>query len=71
MTSKQIFEYEQAGKRPHFRFKFEHKDVVWDDLIQGQVKMNSKSFSDPIVMRENGTWTYLLCSIIDDIKSTV
>ena len=71
LTSKQIFEYEQAGKRPHFRFKLEHEDVIWDDLIQGQVKMNAGSFSDPIVIRGNGTWTYLLCSIVDDIDFKV
>ncbi|NRA73288.1 MAG: glutamate--tRNA ligase [Rickettsiales bacterium] len=67
LTSKQKFEYEQSGKRPHFRFKLKHEDVIWDDLIQGQVKMNAGSFSDPIVIRGNGTWTYLLCSIVDDI----
>jgi glutamyl-tRNA synthetase len=71
LTEKQIFEYEQAGKRPHFRFKLDHKDVSWNDLIQGQVKMNAGSFSDPIVIRGNGTWTYLLCSIVDDIDFNV
>ena len=41
--------------------------MIWDDLIQGEIKVNSKSFSDPIIVRGNETWTYLLCSIVDDI----
>jgi glutamyl-tRNA synthetase len=60
-------EYEKEVKRPHFRFKLDYKDISWKDLVQGESKMNGKSFSDPIVIRGNGTWTYLLCSIVDDI----
>jgi glutamyl-tRNA synthetase len=67
LTSKEILEYEREGKRPHFRFKLDYKDIIWQDLVQGEVKMNAKSFSDPIVIRANGTWTYLLCSVVDDI----
>ena len=35
------------------------------------MKVNAESFSDPIVIRGNGTWTYLLCSIVDDIDFNV
>jgi glutamyl-tRNA synthetase len=71
LTEKQILDYEREGKRHHFRFKLDYKDVIWDDLVQGQIKMNARSFSDPIVIRGNGTWTYLLCSIIDDIDFNI
>jgi len=67
LTAKEIFEHEQKGERPHFRFKLDHKDMSWNDLIQGQIKMNAGSFSDPVVIRANGTWTYMLCSVVDDI----
>jgi len=59
------------GKRPHWRFKLERRDVVWDDLIQGHKAFPSSSLSDPVIVREDGVPLYTFCSVIDDVDMGV
>ncbi|HEV8390725.1 MAG TPA: glutamate--tRNA ligase [Dongiaceae bacterium] len=58
---------EAEGKRPHWRFKLEPRDVAWNDLVRGPQHVDESSQSDPVLMREDGTYLYTLCSVADDI----
>ncbi|MCB1537514.1 MAG: glutamate--tRNA ligase [Rhodospirillales bacterium] len=58
---------EAQGRKPHWRFKLEHKPIVWHDLIRGEVKFDGALMSDPVLIREDGSPLYHLCSVIDDI----
>lgn len=60
-----------AGKKPHYRFKMEHADIIWDDEIRGITKFHGAHLSDPIVIRETGAYTYMLPSAVDDIDFAV
>ncbi|HEX8937186.1 MAG TPA: glutamate--tRNA ligase [Sphingomicrobium sp.] len=56
------------GRAPHWRFRLDHDaPIVWNDLIRGQQRFDPKLLSDPIVRREDGSWLYLLPSVIDDV----
>ena len=56
------------GLAPHWRFKLEHDHAIeWDDLIRGHQKFDPKLISDPVIRRADGSWLYLLPSVIDDI----
>ena len=56
------------GVAPHWRFKLEHDNAIeWDDLIRGHQKFDPKLISDPVIRRADGSWLYLLPSVIDDI----
>jgi glutamyl-tRNA synthetase len=56
------------GRTPHWRFKLEHDSpIAWTDLIRGGQKFDPKLLSDPVVRREDGSWLYLLPSVIDDV----
>jgi glutamyl-tRNA synthetase len=56
------------GRAPHWRFKLDHDaPIVWDDLIRGEQRFDPKLLSDPVVRREDGSWLYLLPSVIDDV----
>jgi glutamyl-tRNA synthetase len=56
------------GRAPHWRFKLDHDSpIAWDDLIRGEQRFDPKLLSDPVVRREDGSWLYLLPSVIDDI----
>ena len=60
------------GLAPHWRFKLDHDAMIaWDDLVRGPQKFDPKTMSDPIVRRADGSWLYLLPSVIDDIDMTV
>ncbi len=59
--------FETEGRSPHWRFKLNDAPIEWDDLIRGPVKFNGADLSDPVVLREDGSPLYHLCSVIDDI----
>ena len=57
-----------AGRAPHWRFRLDHNaPIVFTDLIRGEQRFDPKLLSDPVVRREDGSWLYLLPSVIDDV----
>jgi len=57
-----------AGVAPHWRFRLDHDaPIIWTDLIRGDQHFEPKTLSDPVVRRADGSWLYLLPSVIDDI----
>lgn len=68
LTTQKKNQYEQEGRSPYFRFKLDSNEVVkWSDKIKGEINILANSVSDPVVRREDGIYTYMLPSIIDDI----
>lgn len=56
------------GRAPHWRFRLDHdRPIDWTDLIRGEQTFDPNLLSDPVVRREDGSWLYLLPSVIDDI----
>ena len=56
------------GVAPHWRFKLDHDaPIEWDDLVRGHQKFDPQLISDPVIRRADGSWLYLLPSVIDDI----
>jgi len=56
------------GRAAHWRFRLDHDaPIVWTDLIRGEQRFDPKLLSDPVVRREDGSWLYLLPSVIDDV----
>lgn len=58
---------EADGVRPHWRFHLDHVPIVWIDLVRGRQEFDAQLMSDPVVRRADGSWLYLLPSVIDDI----
>lgn len=67
LTDEQKAKFEAEGRKAHWRFKLEHKPIIWNDLIRGEVKFDGALMSDPVLIREDGTPLYHLCSVIDDV----
>lgn len=77
LTDAQKAEYEADGRRPHWRFllpnfasdpqQTERTEVSWTDIVRGEEKIDLASLSDPILIREDGTFLYTLPSVADDI----
>lgn len=59
---------EGEGRRPHWRFRLDNRRVVFRDLIRGEVDIDTASQSDPVLIREDGSFLYTLPSIVDDIE---
>ncbi len=63
---------EGEGRRPHWRFRLDHESpIVWDDLVRGPQKLDPALLSDPVIRREDGSWLYMLPSVVDDIAMDV
>jgi glutamyl-tRNA synthetase len=60
-----------AGRQPHWRFKLLGEPIEWNDLVRGSTVFNGADLSDPVVIREDGSPLYHLCSVIDDIDMGV
>lgn len=58
---------EDRGRRPHWRFKLLHVPIEWTDRVRGPVRFQGADLSDPVVIREDGSPLYHLCSVRDDI----
>ncbi|USO02278.1 MAG: glutamate--tRNA ligase [Alphaproteobacteria bacterium] len=55
------------GRKPHYRFELPHEEVKWNDHIQGEVHFPKQTMSDPILIREDGSYLYTFTSVVDDI----
>ncbi|MGH6760192.1 MAG: glutamate--tRNA ligase [Phyllobacterium sp.] len=73
--------YATEGRKPHWRFLLpnfkddpfvtERTEIHWDDLVRGPQTVDLASMSDPVLVREDGTYLYTLPSVADDIDMGV
>ncbi|EJF75930.1 glutamate--tRNA ligase [Bartonella alsatica] len=73
--------FESQGRRPHWRFllpNFENNplqtkrtEISWNDAVKGKQTIDLASLSDPILIREDGSYLYTLPSVVDDIDMAV
>lgn len=67
LTEKEKRQFEQEGRTPHWRFKLSNEHVSWNDLIKQTISIDCSSLSDPILIREDGTFLYTFTSVVDDM----
>lgn len=57
-----------AGEQPHWRFLLDREQPIeWTDGIRGTQHFDPAQMSDPVIRRADGSWLYMLPSVIDDI----
>lgn len=71
LTEAQKAQFEAEGRRPHWRFRLEHSEVAWTDMVRGEVSYHMSSLSDPVLMREDGRVIYTMASVVDDIDHAI
>ena len=71
LSGAQIAAFEAEGRKPHWRFKLSGNPVVWEDMVRGPVSIETSSLSDPILIREDGSYLYTLPSVVDDIEAKI
>ncbi|MCJ2187018.1 glutamate--tRNA ligase [Novosphingobium beihaiensis] len=61
-----------AGELPHWRFLLDREEPIeWTDGIRGAQHFDPAMMSDPVIRRADGSWLYMLPSVIDDIAMGV
>ena len=67
LTSEERQKLEAEGRRPHWRFLLERTEVAWHDLVRGECRIDCASLSDPVLVREDGSYLYTPTSVADDV----
>lgn len=71
LTDEDRAKLEAEGRKPHWRFKLDGRPVQFEDLIKGTQTVNTASMSDPVLVREDGSYLYTLPSVVDDIDLAI
>ncbi|NGN39578.1 glutamate--tRNA ligase [Mesorhizobium sp. CGMCC 1.15528] len=81
LTGEEREALEVEGRKPHWRFllpnfrdnpfETERTEIQWDDVVRGEETVDLASLSDPVLVREDGTYLYTLPSVVDDIDMGV
>lgn len=67
LTDAEKRKLEDEGRKPHWRFKLEPGDLAFNDLVRGPCSYDAANLSDPVLIRGDGTFLYMLPSTVDDI----
>ncbi|MET3926128.1 glutamate--tRNA ligase [Devosia sp. 2618] len=71
LTDEDRARLEAEGRKPHWRFKLDGRPVQFTDIIKGPQTVNTASMSDPVLVREDGSYLYTLPSVVDDIDLAI
>jgi glutamyl-tRNA synthetase len=60
-------DFPPKGISPVVRMKFPEDGITsFNDIVQGEIKINNSELTDIIILRSDGTPTYLLAVVVDD-----
>ncbi|WP_018147130.1 glutamate--tRNA ligase [Henriciella marina] len=71
LTDEDKAKLEAEGRKAHWRFKLSGNRVEWTDLVRGPQGIDTSSVSDPVLIREDGSYLYTLPSVVDDIDAKI
>jgi len=81
LTADDRAKLEAEGRKPHWRFLLaNHRgdpanpsrtEAAWDDLLRGHQTVDLASLSDPVLVKEDGSFLYTLSSVVDDIDFAI
>jgi glutamyl-tRNA synthetase len=71
-----------AAGKPHWRFRLPNTSgegslapeptlISWNDLVRGDQSVDLGSLSDPVLIREDGTFLYTFTSVVDDVDFAI
>ena len=66
LTEEQKAAYRAEGRSPALRLRVPETDIVFTDLVRGEIKFPAGSFPDFVVVRPNGQPLYTLVNPVDD-----
>lgn len=67
LTEEQKEELRKKGQTPAIRFYVPSKEVIFNDMVKGELKFDSELIGDFVIMKSNGTPTYNFAVVVDDI----
>ncbi|WP_375650097.1 glutamate--tRNA ligase [Bartonella sp. OT172YNZD] len=81
LTAEEKKNFESQGRKPHWRFllpnfkndplQTKRTEVCWNDAVKGKQTIDLASLSDPVLIREDGSYLYTLPSVVDDVDMAI
>jgi glutamyl-tRNA synthetase len=66
LTDEQKAAFRSAGRETVLRLKMPDEDLVWDDLVRGEIRFAAGSVPDFVLVRANGVPLYPFVNPVDD-----
>jgi glutamyl-tRNA synthetase len=66
LTDEQKAAFRAEGREPVLRLKMPDEDLVWDDLVRGEIRFAAGSVPDFVLVRANGVPLYPFVNPVDD-----
>jgi glutamyl-tRNA synthetase len=66
LTAEQKLAFRAEGRLPVLRLRMPAEDLVWHDLVRGEIRFPAGSVPDFVVVRGNGEPLYTLVNPVDD-----
>jgi glutamyl-tRNA synthetase len=66
LTDAQKAAFRAEGREPVLRLKMPDEDLVWDDLVRGEIRFAAGSVPDFVLVRANGVPLYPFVNPVDD-----
>lgn len=60
-------ELRKEGRKPAIRFAVKAKELIFNDLVKGELKFNTGLTGDFVIMKSNGSPTYNFAVVVDDL----
>lgn len=67
LSEEQKEEFKKQGRKPAIRFAVESKELIFNDLVKGELKFDTNLIGDFVIMKSNGTPTYNFAVVVDDM----
>lgn len=67
LTEEQKATLRDEGRKPAIRFSVEAKELIFNDLVKGDLKFDTGLTGDFVIMKSNGTPTYNFAVVVDDM----
>lgn len=67
LTQEQKDALRAEGREPAIRFAVENKELIFNDLVKGDLKFDTSLIGDFVIMKSNGTPTYNFAVVVDDM----
>ena len=66
LTDEQKAAFRAEGREPVLRLRMPDEDLVWDDLVRGEIRFAAGSVPDFVLVRANGVPLYPFVNPVDD-----
>jgi len=66
LTDSQRAGYRAEGRQPVLRLRMPAEEIVWQDLVRGEIRFLASTVPDFVVVRANGEPLYTLVNPVDD-----